>query len=43
LRTLFEVQMPGVLNFVAASAPRSRDELIAELARHPMFESVRQQ
>ena len=33
--------MPGVLNSVAASAARTRDELIAELARHPIFESAR--
>jgi hypothetical protein len=41
LRALFEAQVQGVLNSVAASAARSRDELIAELARHPMFESAR--
>jgi hypothetical protein len=41
LRALFESQVPGVLNSVAASAARTRDELIAELARHPMFESAR--
>ena len=41
LRALFEAQVPGVLNSVAASAARTRDELIAELARHPMFESAR--
>jgi hypothetical protein len=40
LRALFEAQVPGVLNSVAASAARTRDELIAELARHPMFESA---
>ena len=33
--------MPGVLNSVAASAASTRDELIAELANHPMFESAR--
>jgi hypothetical protein len=38
---LFEASVPGVLNSVVASAARSRDELIAELARHPMFESAR--
>lgn len=41
LRAVFESQVPGVLNSVAASAARTRDELIAELARHPMFESAR--
>jgi hypothetical protein len=41
LRALFESQVPGVLNSVAASSARARDELIAELARHPMFESAR--
>lgn len=41
LRAYFESQVPGVLNSVAASAARTRDELIAELARHPMFESAR--
>ena len=41
LRALFESQVPGVLNSVAASAAATRDELIAELARHPMFESAR--
>jgi hypothetical protein len=40
LRALFEAQVPGVLNSVAASSARTRDELIAELARHPMFESA---
>ena len=30
-----------MLNSVAASAASTRDELIAELARHPMFESAR--
>jgi hypothetical protein len=38
LRAWFDSQVPGVLNSVAAS---TRDELIAELARHPMFESAR--
>ena len=41
LRALFEAQVPGVLNSVAASKARTRDELIAELACHPMFESAR--
>jgi hypothetical protein len=41
LRALFESQEPGVLNSVAASPARTRDELISELARHPIFESAR--
>jgi hypothetical protein len=41
LRALFEAQAPGILNSVATSAARTRDQLIAELARHPIFESAR--
>jgi hypothetical protein len=41
LRALFESQEPGVLNSVAASPARTRNELIGELARHPIFESAR--
>jgi hypothetical protein len=41
LRAHFESQEPGVLNSVAASPARTRDQLIAELARHPIFESAR--
>ena len=41
LRAVFESQVPGVLNSVAASSARTREDLIAELARHPMFESAR--
>ncbi|WP_334376923.1 hypothetical protein [Bradyrhizobium sp. AZCC 1719] len=41
LRAHFESQVPGVLNSVAASPARTRDALIAELARHPIFESAR--
>jgi hypothetical protein len=41
LRALFESQEPGVLNSVAASPARTRDALIGELARHPIFESAR--
>jgi len=41
LRALFESQEPGVLNSVAASPARTREELIGELARHPIFESAR--
>jgi hypothetical protein len=41
LRSFFESQVPGVLNSVAASPARTRDQLIAELVRHPIFESAR--
>jgi hypothetical protein len=41
LRALFESQEPGVLNSVAASPAKTRDQLIAELAHHPIFESAR--
>jgi hypothetical protein len=41
LRALFESQVPGVLNSVAASPAGTRDQLIAELTRHPIFESAR--
>ena len=41
LRAFFEQQVPGVLNSVAVSAAATRDRLIAELARHPIFESAR--
>jgi hypothetical protein len=41
LRAHFESQVPGVLNSVAASPAQTRDALIAELARHPIFESAR--
>jgi hypothetical protein len=41
LRAHFESQVPGVLNSVAASPARTRDELISELERHPIFESAR--
>ncbi|WP_407158759.1 hypothetical protein [Bradyrhizobium sp. STM 3557] len=41
LRALFESQEPGVLNSLAASPARTRDEFICELARHPIFESAR--
>jgi hypothetical protein len=41
LRALFESRAPGILNSVAASAARTRDQLLAELARHPIFESAR--
>ncbi|MEW6644023.1 MAG: hypothetical protein AB1586_26180 [Pseudomonadota bacterium] len=41
LRSLFESHAPGLLNSVAASAAQSRDGLIAELGRHPLFASAR--
>jgi hypothetical protein len=41
LRAYFEQQVPGVLNSVAASAATTRDQLISELTRHPIFESAR--
>lgn len=41
LRAHFESQVPGVLNSVAVSPAQTRDALIAELARHPIFESAR--
>jgi hypothetical protein len=41
LRAHFEAQVPGVLNSVAASPARTRDELIAALAHQPIFESAR--
>jgi len=41
LRAVLESRVPGVLNAVAASPARTRDELIAELSRHPIFESAR--
>jgi hypothetical protein len=41
LRAFFEQQVPGVLDSVAASAATTRDQLISELARHPIFDSAR--
>jgi hypothetical protein len=41
LRAFFESREPGVLNSVAASPARTRDQLITELAHHPIFESAR--
>lgn len=41
LRAFFESQVPGVLDSVAALPATTRDQLIAELARHPIFESAR--
>jgi hypothetical protein len=40
LRASFEAREPGMLNAVAASAAVNRKELLAELVRHPMFESA---
>jgi hypothetical protein len=41
LRAFFEAHVPGVLNSVAVSSATTRDQLISELARHPVFESTR--
>ncbi|MBR0818328.1 hypothetical protein [Bradyrhizobium liaoningense] len=41
LRALFESQEPGLLNSMAASPAQTRAQLVAELARHPIFESAR--
>jgi hypothetical protein len=41
LRAQFESQVPGMLDSVAVSPARTREQLIAELARHPIFESAR--
>ena len=41
LRAFFEAQAPGMLNSVAASAAVTREQLIAELMRQPLFESAR--
>jgi hypothetical protein len=41
LRAFLESREPGVLNSVAASPARTRDQLITELTRHPIFESAR--
>jgi hypothetical protein len=41
LRALFESQEPGVLNSVAASPAATRQQLMAELSQHPIFESAR--
>ncbi|HXI04800.1 MAG: hypothetical protein ACRC1G_01425 [Bradyrhizobium sp.] len=38
---LFEAQAPGMLNSVAASSATTREALLAELLRHPRFESAR--
>ena len=41
LRAHFNPRVPGIFNSVAASRARTREQLIAELARHPIFESAR--
>lgn len=41
LRAVLEAQEPGVLNSVAASSAETREQLMAELVRHPLFESAR--
>ena len=41
VRALFEAKAPGVLNAIAASRARTRDDLIAELTRNPIFEGAR--
>ena len=40
LRAWFEAQAPGMLNSVAVSPAATREQLIAELMRHPLFESA---
>ena len=41
MRAWFEAQAPGMLNSIATSSARTREELIAELMRQPLFESAR--
>jgi hypothetical protein len=41
LRAVLEAREPGVLDSIGASTAITRDELIAALARQPMFESAR--
>ncbi len=41
LRGWFEARSPGMLNSVAASSAATREQLIAELMRQPLFESAR--
>ena len=41
LRAYLESRTPGVLSSVAISSATTRDQLIAELLRHPLFESAR--
>jgi len=40
LRAYFEAQAPGMLNSVATSTAVSKEQLISELLRHPLFESA---
>lgn len=40
LRAYLESRTPGMLSSVAASSATTRDQLIAELLRHPLFESA---
>ena len=37
LRSVFEAQAPGILNSVSRSTAATRDALLDELARHPLF------
>jgi len=41
LRSVFEARAQGILNSVARSAAATREALIAELARHPIFAGAR--
>ena len=41
LRAHFEAHAPGMLNSVAASPAMTREELLTELLRQPLFESAR--
>jgi hypothetical protein len=41
LRAYFEAKAPGMLNSIAASPAMTREQLISELLRHPLFESAR--
>jgi len=41
LRAWFEAQAPGMLNSVATSSVMTREQLIPELMRQPLFESAR--
>jgi len=41
LRGWFEAKAPGMLNSIAASSAMTREQLIGELLRHPLFESAR--
>ncbi len=41
LRAVLDAREPGVLDSIGASAASTREALIAELARQPMFESAR--